>query len=148
VADDAALPKIIPALAWYRPFEPFAYAFIRFCTGALMVPHGVDRLFYGGAHADLGGFLGSLPVAAVGLFELIGGTCLAVGLLTRPIALLFAIEWIAIAIAGAAALKPGTSWLMLGATPHYPAFIAALCIACLARGGGHYSLDRRLGKEF
>jgi len=45
-------------------------------------------------------------------------------------------------------LKPGTSWLMLGATPHYPAFVAALCIVFILRGGGRYSLDRLLGKEF
>lgn len=144
----AGTQKFIPALAWYRPFEPFAYAFIRICTGTLIAPHGIDRLFYSGAHAELGGFLNSFPPLAIGLFELVGGVFLALGLLTRPIALLFAIEWIAIAITGFMALKPGTSWLMLGGTPHYPAFVAALCIAFLLRGGGHYSLDRLLGKEF
>lgn len=148
MADHAETPKIIPALAWYRPFEPFAYAFIRFCTGALIVPHGMNRLFYGGSHAELGGILSSLGPSIVGTFELVGGVFLALGLFTRPIALLFAIEWIVIAIAGAMGLKPGTSWLMLGATPHYPAFVAALCIAFMLRGGGHYSLDRLLGKEF
>jgi putative oxidoreductase len=147
VADEAATRKFIPALAWYRPFEPFAYALIRFCTGALIVPHGIDRLFYSGAHAELGGFLDSLSPSAIGVLELVGGAFLAVGLLTRPVALLLAIEWIAIAITGAIALKPGTSWLMLGATPHYPAFVAALCIVFLVRGGGRYSLDGLVGKE-
>lgn len=145
---EAETPKFIPALAWYQPLESFPYAFIRFCTGALIVPHGVDRLFYSGSHAELGGFLNRLGPSAVGTFELIGGIFLALGLLIRPIALLFAIEWIAIAITGAMGLKPGTSWLMLGATPHYPAFVATLCIAFILRGGGHYSLDRLLGKEF
>jgi len=142
----STLPKLMPALAWYRPFEPFAYAFIRFCTGALIVPHGIDRLFYSGSGAELGGFLGHLPTAAIGTFELIGGALLALGLLTRPIALLFVIEWIAIAIA--MPMRPGTSWLMLGATGHYAAFVAGLCIAFVMRGGGHYSLDRLIGKEF
>jgi putative oxidoreductase len=144
VVDDAP-QKFIPALAWYRPFEPFAYALIRFCTGALIVPHGVDRLFYSGAHAELG-FLNNFPASAIGAFELVGGALLALGLLTRPIALLFAIEWIAIALA--IPLKPGTSWLLLGASPHYAAFVGALCIVFVFRGGGHYSLDRLLGKEF
>lgn len=148
MAGEAETPKFIPALAWYRPLEPFAYAFIRFCTGALIVPHGVDRLFYSGSHAELGGFLNGLGPSIVGSFELVGGIFLALGLLTRPIALLFAIEWIAIAITGAMGLKPGTSWLMLGGTPHYAAFVAALCIAFILRGGGHYSVDRLLGKEF
>ncbi len=148
MADHVETPKIIPALAWYRPFESFAYAFIRFCTGALIVPHGMDRLFYSGSHAELGSFLNGLGPTIIGTFELIGGIFLLLGLLTRPIALLFAIEWSSIAITGAMGLKPGTSWLMLGGTPHYPAFVAALCIAFLLRGGGHYSLDRLLGKEF
>jgi putative oxidoreductase len=144
---DGSPQKFIPALAWYRPFEPFAYAFIRFCTGALIVPHGIDRLFYSGAHAELGGFLSSFSPSAIGLLELVGGVLLALGLLTRPIALLLAIEWITIAITAAMALKSGTSWLMLGATPHYAAFVAALCIVFIFRGGGYYSLDRLLGKE-
>jgi putative oxidoreductase len=148
MAGEAETPKFIPALVWYRPFESFAYAFIRFCTGVLIVLHGIDRLFYSGSHAELGGILNSLGPSIVGTFELVGGIFLALGLLTRPIALLFAIEWIAIAMTAAMGLKPGTSWLMLGATPHYPAFVAALCIAFLLRGGGQYSLDRLLGKEF
>jgi putative oxidoreductase len=146
MAETPATKKFIPALAWYRPFEPFAYALIRFSTGALIVPHGVDRLFYSGSRADLGGFLGSVPVSAIGAFEIVGGIMIALGLLTRPVALLFVIEWIAIAMA--APLRPGASWLMLGVTGKYPAFVAALCIAFVLRGGGHYSLDRRLGKEF
>jgi putative oxidoreductase len=138
--------KFIPALAWYQPFEPFAYAFIRFCTGAILIPHGIDRLFYSGSRADLGGFLGFLPASALGAFEIVGGVLIALGLLTRPIALLFVIEWIAIALA--APLRPGASWLMLGATGKYPAFVVGLCIAFVLRGGGRYSLDHRLGKEF
>jgi putative oxidoreductase len=146
MADDSTIPKFMPGLAWYRPFEPFAYAFIRFSTGALLVPHGIDRIFYSGSRADLGGFLGFLPASAVGAFELVGGVLIALGLLTRPIALLVAVEWIAIAMA--MPMKPGASWLMLGATGKYPAFVAGLCIAFVLRGGGQYSLDRRLGKEF
>jgi putative oxidoreductase len=148
VVEQSAPQKFIPALAWYRPFEPFAYAFIRICTGALMVPHGVDRLFYSGAHGEFSGVLSSLSPSAIGAFELVGGVFLAIGLLTRPVALLFAIEWIAVAVTAAMALKPGTSWLMLGATPHYPAFVGALCVAFVLRGGGHYSLDQILGREF
>jgi putative oxidoreductase len=146
MADDSATKKFIPALAWYRPFEPFAYAFIRFSTGAVLVPHGVDRLFYSGSRAELGGILGSLPASGIGAFELVGGVLIALGLLTRPVALLLAIEWIAIAMA--TPIRPGASWLMLGVTGKYPAFVAGLCIAFVLRGGGHYSLDSRLGKEF
>jgi putative oxidoreductase len=144
--DDSAIQKFVPALAWYRPFEPFAYAFIRFCTGAILVTHGIDRLFYSGSRTDLGGSLAFLPTSALGGFELVGGLFIALGLLTRPIALLFAIEWILIAVA--VPLRPGASWFMLGATGKFPALVAGLCVAFVLRGGGHYSLDNRLGKEF
>jgi putative oxidoreductase len=131
---------------WYRPFEPFAYAFIRFCTGAFIVTHGVDRLFYSGSIAELGVLRDYAPTSAVGAFEIIGGVLIALGLLTRPTALLAALEWLFIAIA--VPVKPGTSWFMLSATLHYPAMVAAMCVAFVLRGGGHYSLDRLLGKEF
>jgi putative oxidoreductase len=146
MADDSTLPKFIPALAWYRPFEQSGYAFIRFCTGALIVPHGVDRLFYGGAHADLGGLLAAIPTSAIGVFEIVAGVFIALGLLTRPLALLSTLEWIGIALA--VPIKPGQSWIALGESPHYPTLVAVLCFAFLLRGGGHYSLDRLLGKEF
>ena len=83
-------PLVIPGLAGiYAGLGRYNYAFMRFCTGMVLVPHGVVKLFYGGAaataHAALGG-LGpqmSLVVAyAVGGVELFGALMLAVGLLT------------------------------------------------------------------
>ena len=80
------MQKIIPSLVLYRPFEPFAYAFIRFCTGAFLLTHGVDRLFYSGLIAELGTLRDYLPTSVVGAFEIVGGLMIALGLLTRPIA--------------------------------------------------------------
>lgn len=139
------LKKIIPSLVWYRPFEPFAYSFIRFCTGAMLATHGVYRLFFSGSVAELGA-LSHLPSSLVGTFELIAGVLLAFGLLTRIVALLLAIEWFFIAIA--VPLKPGTSWFLLGATAHYPAMVTAFCLAFFMSGGGYCSLDRRIGREW
>jgi len=145
MADHSQPAKYIPALAWYRPFQDFAYAFIRFCTGAIIIPHGVDRVFYSGAHAELGGFLAAIPVSAIGTFEIVGGLFIALGLLTRPVALIAAIEWIAIALL--VPIKSGESWIMAGESAHFPTLITALCVAFVLRGGGQYSLDRLLGKE-
>ena len=138
--------KYIPSLVWYRPFEPFAYAFIRFCTGAIFVTHGVYRLFYNGTAAELGPWFGHVSLPAIGAFELVGGAMIALGLLTRPVAILFAVEWFAAALVAPG--KPGTAWVLLSAPLHYPAMVAALCIGIVLRGGGHYSLDRLVGKEF
>src|SRR3954468_19522226 len=96
--ESSQMQKIAPGLAWYRPFEPFAYAFIRSCTGAILLSHGVARIFYAGSVAELGSLRG-LPASAIGAFELVAGALLAVGLLTRPVALLLAVEWLVIAIA-------------------------------------------------
>ncbi len=136
--------KIIPSLAWYTPFEPFAYAFIRLCTGAILLSHGVYRTFFESSAAELG-YLAHLPVSVIGVFEIVGGALIALGLLTRLVALLFALEWLCAALA--VRVPPGASWFMLGATPHYPAMVAAFCFAFLLRGGGYYSLDRLIGKE-
>jgi putative oxidoreductase len=131
--------KIVPSLVWYRPFEPFAYAFIRFCTGAILLSHGAARLFYGRSVAELG-FLKSLSPSAIGSFELLAGALLAIGLVTRPAALLLAIEWIFITVA--VPVPAGRSWMMLGSTPHYPAMVAGMCLAFALGGGGRYSLDQ------
>jgi putative oxidoreductase len=139
------MQKYIPGLVWYRPFEPFAYAFIRFCTGAIILAHGVHRLFFAGSVTELGALRG-LSSGAIGGFEVVAGALLALGLLTRPVALLLAIEWFAAAFA--VPVRPGEFWIMLGATPHYPAMVAAVCLAFVLRGGGHWSLDRSIGKEF
>ena len=147
MAGDGETQKYIPALAWYRPFEPFAYALIRICTGLVIIPHGIDRLLHGGPQGELGGFLATFSPTAVGAFEVVGGTLLALGLFTRPIALLLAIEWAGIAVTAAMALKPGTSWLMLGASPHFPAFVAGVCFLLGLRGGGRYSFDRQMPTE-
>jgi putative oxidoreductase len=139
------MQKFVPALVWYRPFEPYAYAFIRFCTGATILAHGVHRLFFAGSVAELGTLRG-FPAEAIGVFELVAGGLLALGLLTRPVALLLGLEWLVAAFA--VHVRPGEMWIMLGATPHYPAMIAAACLAFLLRGGGYWSLDHRIGKEF
>ena len=40
---------VFPALAnLYKPFAPYSYTFMRFCTGAILVPHGYAKLFEGG----------------------------------------------------------------------------------------------------
>jgi len=38
---------IFPGLAGlYRPGADYAYAFMRFATGAVLVPHGIQKIFF------------------------------------------------------------------------------------------------------
>jgi uncharacterized membrane protein YphA (DoxX/SURF4 family) len=58
---------IVPALrALYEPLASYAYAFMRFCVGATIVPHGYTKLFQGA----VGGAAGM--IAKLGLEPAIG----------------------------------------------------------------------------
>jgi putative oxidoreductase len=149
----ANTPKpILPFVARiYGPALPYSYALIRVCTGAILVPHGVQKLFYGGAASLAGKTLTAwgLPeplvwAYGIGILECLGGVMLALGLLTRPVALLFVIELLFIVFG--VTLHKGWGWTQGGSM--YAVFLLGLCVAILLRGGGQYSLDRRIGKEF
>jgi putative oxidoreductase len=142
----------IPFLARiYGPAAPFGYALVRICTGAILVPHGVQKLFLGGAASSVAGkafaawgFPAPLAWAyGIGVLELFGGVMLVLGLFTRPVALLFAIELL-VFIFGVHIDK---GWLWGRGGVQYPLFLFGLTLAFLLRGGGHYSLDRLIGKE-
>ena len=147
-------PKLfIPILArLYRLVEPWGYAVLRLAAGAIMIPHGAQKLF-GSAPIAGGKYLPpwGLPATpewamGLGILELIGGAMLVLGLLTRPIALLFVIELYVVTFVVPPTL--GWAWVIKGATEHYPLTLLVLFLAVFFRGGGHYSLDRLIGKEF
>jgi len=144
---DTTAPKaILPSLArLHGPLAPFAYALLRVSAGAILIPHGVQELLAGGAGRYLlaWGLKQPLdgPVMALALLEAIGGVLLALGLLTRPVALLLAVE---MAWAATVHAKFGFTW----GSAEYPLLVLALCLAALFHGGGRWSLDRLIGKEF
>jgi putative oxidoreductase len=138
-----------PALAGvYRRFAPFSYAFIRFCTGAVLVPHGVQKLLLGNMTVVLKDVteVGLWPPVAwaylVGAVELFGAAMLALGLFTRVAAVAIAIEMAVICIVF---LWPSYFWTARGM--EYALLMGLSCIAFAVRGGGRYSLDRLIGKE-
>jgi putative oxidoreductase len=149
--DIVANRLIVPQFAGvYRSLAPFSYAFMRFCTGMVLVPHGVVKLFYGGAGATakaaLSGFGPDLSLAVaygVGCVELFGALMLAVGLLTRLAALSIVIE---MSVIVTVILWPnGYFWTKQGY--EYALLWDLLCLAILVRGGGRYSIDRLLPRE-
>src|SRR5437667_150938 len=79
-----AVPIVPFAERLYAPLAPYAYTLIRIATGAIFVPHGVLKLFFGGATSAMGyGF---------GLLELVGGLAIALGLYARPFAALLILD--------------------------------------------------------
>jgi putative oxidoreductase len=134
----------IPFLArLYAPLQPYAYTLIRFSLGAIFVPHGYAKVFGPGA-AGVAKIVGAWGLPApmawgwfIGGLELFGGILLAVGLLTRPVALMFVIEMIVAAVGVHSKIW---AWNQGGA--QYPVFLAVFCFLVFLCGGGRHSLDR------
>ena len=152
-SQETAVPRLlIPGLAGlYRSLAPYSYSFMRFCVGAMLVPHGYAKLFNGGAAGLANGYFVKWGLApplawayAIALLEFVGGILLAMGLLTRPVALLIAFE-MAVAVL-TVHLPNGFFWIAKGY--EYPLLWGLLALAVACRGGDLLSVDRAIGKEF
>lgn len=137
---------IIPALApLYRALDGLAWPLIRIVAGLNLVPFGWHKLTGPLFDADVQLFhqLGLEPAVPltwfVTLLEFVGGLFLAAGLLTRPIALMIAVEMLVIAVAVDIPRGRGYQLTLLW---------SAIALAISWRGGGRFSLDRWLGREF
>lgn len=144
----AARP-IIPMLGivtW--ALAPFTELAVRIFAGVALIAHGYPKLFVNpegnAAFFEQAGFSpGLFWSILVGLTETVGGLCLAVGLLTRLVAvpilifLLTAItyHW-----------QFGFYWNARGI--EYPMFFALVMLHFIMRGGGRYSIDAKIGREF
>ncbi len=136
----------------YRALDPWMDPLIRFTTGILLVPHGAQKLFGwfgGGGIAGTAAFLDKVGYSpglfwawVLGLLEFFGGLSLAVGFLTRPIALLVFIFMINAMIYH---WPNGYFWNKLGW--ELPFFWAVTSFFCMVRGGGRYSVDALLRRE-
>ena len=144
---------VIPALGnVYAALEGGSWALVRVATGLFFVPHGLQKLFgwWGGNMANtIKGFAsqGLEPATFwayyIGSLELFGGLLLAIGLLTRPVAALFA--GFMFVAAFHVHIKIGWFWPARGM--EVPVYLLLVSLAVLIRGGGPWSLDHRLGRE-
>jgi putative oxidoreductase len=144
---------IIPGLAGlYQTVSPYSYAVVRFIAGAVLVPHGYTKLFGSGVQGVADHVVTALglpmPLAwayLLGVLECFGGAALAVGLLTRPLALMLTIEFIVITF-----WHSGNGFAF--SSPHggyeYPLVLTVVYAAIFFRGAGRCSIDRMIGKEF
>lgn len=142
---------IIPALApLYRALHEPAWALVRVAAGAMLIPHGWGKIIDGGLPATAAGFakMGLEPAFAlalyIGLLELVGGTLLVLGLLTRLTAIQV-VAFMAVAVVHVHWAN-GFNWTAKGY--EYPLFWGLVALAIAIRGGGRWSLDRLLPKEF
>jgi len=83
-------------------------------------------------------------VACIAIFlEIVGAVCIILGFLTRPFALLLVIEFLIIVKSH---LNAG--WGVGGGGAEFAFLWLIALLYILARGGGRYSVDAKLGKEF
>jgi putative oxidoreductase len=142
---------IIPAMhPLYDRMSPYAYALMRFATGAVLLPHGIQKVFFLsiGRYAQIISGKG-LPFAELLAYltfftESVAAACLAIGLFTRIAAAMIAIEMIVIVFV----FQWGFGYFWTNRGYEYALLWALLCIAIFFRGGGRFSVDRLIGKEF
>jgi putative oxidoreductase len=144
---------IIPGLAGlYQSIAPYSYAIIRFCAGAILIYHGYGKLF-GGNIAGVADHVVTplglpMPMAwayFLAILEFFGGAALALGFLTRPIALMLTIEFIVITFWHAG---NGYSFSSPKGGYEFPLLLTLVYAAIFFRGAGRCSIDRMIGKEF
>lgn len=145
----------IPALGnVYAALEPLVWPMLRIVTGLLLVPHGAQKLFgWFGGHglsatgeffsSQLGYPAGFTIALIVGLTEFVGGILLAVGALTRPVAL--AVFVLMAVVVLDVHLPNGFFWTAGGY--EYPLMWGVLALAFVIKGAGRHSVDALVGTE-
>jgi putative oxidoreductase len=129
----------------------FGYALARVWMALLILPSGWEKVFDSGvARIAAGNVLktGFYPPMFwawfVAILELVGMLMLAAGLLTRPIAFMFFVEMAVITVT--IQMPNGYFWTSRGC--EFALLLTIVSFAFVMAGGGRYSLDRRLGREF
>ena len=145
-------PKLVfpPLGGLYRRFSPFSYAFMRFAIGAVLVPHGIQKVFF----VPVSKFAPNIAAKGLPFAEAltyltyfagsVAAACLAVGLLTRIAAAVIGIEMLVIIFVFQ--WQFGYFWTARGY--EYALLWSLLCIAIFFKGGGRYSIDHMIGREF
>jgi putative oxidoreductase len=134
----ARIKLIFPALApLYESPAPYSYSFIRFCTGAILFPHGVQKVF-SAPLSQYGNSIGShgLPFPTALAFltyltEFAGTACLALGLFTRLAAAMVGIQMLVIAFV----FRWDNEYFWTNKGYEFPLLWALLCLAIFFRGG-------------
>ncbi|HEY7301240.1 MAG TPA: DoxX family protein [Xanthobacteraceae bacterium] len=143
----------VPALGRiYSAVGEYAEPILRIVLGAVLIPHGMQKLFgaFGGAgfaaNAALFDRLGFTPGVfwgtLVGCTEFFGGILLVLGLFTR-----FAAAAVLIFMLVAMKFTSARGFFWTGGGMEYSLLIGVCALFFLIRGGGRCSLDHMMGRE-
>jgi putative oxidoreductase len=140
---------LFPALRpLYASLEPLSWLLVRCACGLLLAVHGWGKIARGAeAMAPVFVKMGyANPVALIwflAFVEFVGGIAIAVGLFTRFFAAMATVEMAVLVFQHY--LPNGFSWLNRGY--EFVLLWGLVALAIWWRGGGPYSLDRRIGVE-
>ena len=150
---DATHRYFVPAFGGkYNAVSDFAEPILRIGLGAILIPHGCQKLFgmFGGmglsGNAALFDRIGYSPGmfwgTLVGLTELVGGILLILDLLTR-----FAAAAVLIFMIVAVKFTSAKGFFWTNGGFEFALLIGICALFFLIRGGGYLSLDRSIGRE-
>ena len=149
---------VIPALApLYAQSADLSYLIVRLTAGCTLLVHGLIKL----STATLAGFAQNsmarrgiepayLMACIVWFLETVGAICIILGLFTRVFAVAIGIEFLIIVFVahwGKGFIDYSWNKAAQGGGWEYPLFWGLIWAAIALRGGGPYSLDRKLGWE-
>ena len=144
-------PKpIFPALGqYYGLTSDIAYLIVRVTAGVMIFVHGWLKLTTM-SHAGLTGYLAKLGLEPSGFLayylvfnETVVALLLTVGLFTRLAAVSLVVEFIILILL--VHVPRGYGMAVNGV--EFPLFWLLILVAILLRGGGPWSIDRKIGKE-
>lgn len=149
MAQEEAKPLYPTLVGFYDSVLPIAETFVRIVVGVMFLMH-VSVKFKIGAGAVAAnifaknGFEPALTWAYVTMsIELVGGICLIIGLFTRFVAAVLAIEMLVALLF----VHLAKGYAAGGGGYEYVLLIGAVCFLFAVRGGGPYSVDRVVGKS-
>ena len=149
MADTQAPKLLLPGLrSFYDTVIPLSWVIVRFAVGWNLVVHAWGKVLSGPApnvvkgYSDMGFEPGILWYFLSTTTEGIGGLALIFGLFTRFFAAAVAIEMLIITMIY---WKTGFAWTRRGY--EYSLMWGLVSFAVALRGGGPYSLDRKIGTE-
>jgi putative oxidoreductase len=144
-------PLIAGLAPFYQHTADLSYLLVRVTAGGMLLVHGFNKVMYGTVTGFAANSLArrgiepALPLAYfVWFLETFGAICIILGLFTRFFAVAVGIQMLVIIYAHWA---PGFAWNRPGGGWEYPLFWGLIIAAIALRGGGPYSLDRKLGWE-
>ena len=150
-------PIIPPLAGFYSHTRDLSWLVIRLTAGGMLLVHGIVKVmpmaekgftatieaFAAGSMARRGIEPAMAAAYAVFFLETIGAVLIILGLFTRFIAAALAVQFAIITFV--AHWPQGFTWSRGGW--EYPLFWGLIFFAIALRGGGPYSLDRKLGWE-